>query len=55
MNVITNTGNDWNFEQYQKIDTIPTLQDFKKTVGDYLSWEVSNILKQQTTNESLGK
>ena len=55
MNVITNTGNDWNFEQYQKIDTIPTLQDFKKTVGNYLSWEVSNILKQQTTNESLGK
>ena len=55
MSVITDKGNDWNYEQYQKIDTIPTLQDFKKTVGDYLSWEVSNILKQQTPNESLGK
>ena len=29
------------------IDTKPTLEDFKKTVGDYLSWEVSNILKQK--------
>ena len=55
MNVITNKGNDWNFDQYQKIDTKPTLQDFKKTVGDYLAWEVSNILKQQTENETLGK
>jgi type I restriction enzyme M protein len=55
MSVITNKGNDWNYEQYQKIDTIPTIQDFKKTIGDYLSWEVSNILKQQTPNESLGK
>lgn len=55
MSVVTNKGNDWNYELYQKIDTIPTIQDFKKTVGDYLSWEVSNILKQQTPNESLGK
>lgn len=55
MSVITNKGNDWNYDQYQIIDTKPTLQDFKKTVGDYLSWEVSNILKQQSTDESLGK
>lgn len=55
MSVITPTGNDWNYDQYQKIDTKPTLQDFKKTVGDYLAWEVSNILKQQTDSESLGK
>ena len=55
MSVITNAGNDWNYDQYQKIDTKPTLQDFKKTVGDYLAWEVSNILKQQNENETLGK
>ena len=55
MSVITNKGNDWNYDQYQKIDTKPTLQDFKKTVSDYLAWEVSNILKQQNENESLGK
>lgn len=47
-------GTDWN--QTAPIDTKPTLQDFKKTVSDYLAWEVTNILKQQNTEEeSLGK
>lgn len=46
-------GADWN--QTAPIDTKPTLQDFKKTVSDYLAWEVSNILKQQDKSESLGK
>jgi hypothetical protein len=36
-------GADWN--QTAPIDTKPTLEDFKKTVSDYLAWEVSNILK----------
>lgn len=49
-------GTDWNFDQHKKIDTTPTLADFKKTVADYLAWEVSNILKNQTSeNETLGK
>ncbi|OUD12013.1 HsdM family class I SAM-dependent methyltransferase [Thioflexithrix psekupsensis] len=43
-------GADWN--QTAPIDTKPTLQDFKKTVSDYLAWEVSNLLKG---NDSLGK
>jgi len=47
MDVIADEGNDWNYDQHQKIDTKPTLQDFKNTVSDYLTWEVSNILKQQ--------
>lgn len=38
-------GADWN--QSAPMDTKPTLQDFKKTVSDYLAWEVSNILKSQ--------
>ena len=42
-----NNGADWN--QSAPIDTKPTLDDFKKTIGDYLSWEVSNILKGQET------
>lgn len=47
-------GTDWN--QTAPIDTKPTLQDFKKTVSDYLAWEVSNILKQQDKeDEGLGK
>jgi N-6 DNA Methylase/VRR-NUC domain len=47
-------GADWN--QAAPIDTKPTLQDFKKTVSDYLAWEVSNLLKQQRAkDEKLGK
>ncbi len=47
-------NSDWN--QSAPIDTKPTLQDFKKTVSDYLAWEVSNILRQQSVeDESLGK
>jgi len=47
-----NNGADWN--QSAPIDTKPTLADFKKTVSDYLAWEVSNLLKRQQEN-SLGK
>lgn len=49
------SGKDWN--QTAPIDTKPTLQDFKKTVSDYLAWEVSNLLKRQGNIEedSLGK
>lgn len=47
-------GADWN--QTAPIDTRPTLEDFKKTVSDYLAWEVSNLLKNQDTeDERLGK
>ena len=47
-------GADWN--QTAPIDTRPTLQDFKKTVSDYLAWEVSNLLKQQSNGDNgLGK
>ena len=40
-------GCDWNFTQHKKIDTKPTLADFKKTVADYLAWEVSQLLKKE--------
>ncbi|MDO4713238.1 MAG: N-6 DNA methylase [bacterium] len=47
-------GADWN--QTAPIDTKPTLDDFKKTVSDYLAWEVSNLLKKQDkTDDRLGK
>ena len=42
-----NAGCDWNFTQHKKIDTKPTLADFKKTVADYLAWEVSQLLKKE--------
>ncbi|WP_298609033.1 N-6 DNA methylase [uncultured Thiothrix sp.] len=46
-------GADWN--QSAPIDTKPTLADFKKTVSDYLAWEISNILKSHKDDDSLGK
>lgn len=47
-------GADWN--QTAPIDTKPTLTDFKKTIGDYLTWEVSCLLKNQSSEVNcLGK
>ncbi len=47
-------GADWN--QSAPIDSKPTIQDFKKTISDYLSWEVSTILKEQNIlGKSVGK
>jgi len=49
-----NNGADWN--QTAPIDRKPALNDFKKTVSDYLSWEVSNILKSENGDSNcLGK
>jgi len=49
---ITHSGADWNFDQHKSIDTRPTFNDFRKTVADYLSWEVEQLLKK---DDSLGK
>lgn len=46
-------GDDWN--QSAPVDTKPILEDFKKTVADYLAWEVSNIIKNNAENDRLGK
>ena len=40
---ITLNGNDWTFAQHNKIDNNHTIDDFKKTVKDFLSWKVSQI------------
>lgn len=42
-------GADWN--QTTPVETKPTLEDFKKTIGNYLSWEVSNILVTQNNDD----
>lgn len=45
-------GADWN--QTAPIDTKPTLADFKKTVADYISWEVSRLIKKESADGGLG-
>lgn len=47
-------GADWN--QTAPIDLLPSLDDFNRTVSDYLAWEVSNLLKNHPSGEDcLGK
>lgn len=49
-----NSGADWN--QSAPVDTTPTLADFKKTVADYLAWEVGNLLRnKKVAEDGLGK
>jgi hypothetical protein len=55
--VITDSGKDWNFEQHFinnkalvenaiTIESItPTEEDFKQTIAEFLSWEVSKVLQ----------
>lgn len=45
-------GTDWNQSSVQEIK--PTINDFKKTIGDYLAWEISSLLKSPGEN-CLGK
>ena len=42
---ITLNGDDWNYSQHQVLDIIPTEEDFKKTVAEYLSFKVNQLLK----------
>nr|WP_288651930.1 N-6 DNA methylase [uncultured Faecalibacillus sp.] len=42
---ITLNGDDWLFTQHQVINTTPTEEDFKRTVANYLSWKMSNLMK----------
>lgn len=47
-------GNDWTYGQHKKIETIPTEDDFRKVVKNYLAWRVSEVIKQEGGN-GLGK
>lgn len=47
-------GADWN--QSAPIEIKPTLKDFNKTINDYLSWEITSLLKNQNIEDNcLGK
>lgn len=49
---ITLSGSDWTYGQHQKIDTVPTEEDFQHVVREYLSWKVGQVLKGEN---GLGK
>lgn len=47
-------GNDWN--QMAPIDTKPSIDDFRNTVGTFLAWDISNLLlTEKVENDCLGK
>ena len=43
-------GDDWLFVQHQTLETIPTEDDFKAVVADYLSWKVGSLMKGGNSN-----
>jgi hypothetical protein len=48
------SGADWN--QSAPIDLNPKFDDFKKTISDYIAYEISDLLKnKKIIDESLGK
>jgi type I restriction-modification system DNA methylase subunit len=51
---ITLSGNDWTYDQHKEIEVIPTEEDFRKVVKDFLAWRVSEVIKQEGGN-GLGK
>lgn len=45
--LITDSGDDWNFEKHQVNDTSPTEEDFMLVIGEYLSFEISQLVKER--------
>ena len=43
MSCITDSGNDWNFENHLKPSPPPTEDDFRKVIIDYINWEIKRI------------
>lgn len=47
-NVIKDTislnGDDWTYDKHQSHNTIPTEADFRKSVSDYMAWQISRRL-----------
>ncbi|MBP3721986.1 MAG: N-6 DNA methylase [Selenomonadaceae bacterium] len=52
-NIDPENGADWN--QIAPLDITPTDEDFKSTVSNYLSWEITNIIRQNGGENELKK
>lgn len=42
---ITDKGDDWTFNQHKEVDLTPKEEDFERTVANYLSWKISELMK----------
>ena len=52
---ISLNGDDWTFSQHVVIDTKPSVEDYQKTVSNYLAWQISSLLRGHGDNNLLGK
>lgn len=43
-------GDDWLFVQHQSLDSVPTEDDFKAVISDYLSWKIGSLMKGGSAN-----
>lgn len=43
---ITDAGNDWNYASHEVTDTVPTEEDFLKTVGDFMQYELKMLMEE---------
>lgn len=48
---ITLNGDDWTYAQHKVIDVKPTIDDFKNSVKEYLTWKVSQVIQQENINK----
>lgn len=44
---ISLNGDDWTFNQHKRINIAPSEQDFKRTVIEYLTWSMGEVLKSE--------
>lgn len=47
---ITDSGADWNFDQHKTTEKKPGIDDLKRTVSDYLAWEVGRLFSPNVTS-----
>ena len=45
--IFNRIGADWTYNQHKQIDTMPSENEFKRTVANYLSWKLNEIFKNK--------
>lgn len=45
--IFNRIGADWTYNQHKQIDAMPSEDEFKRTVANYLSWKLNELLKNK--------
>lgn len=46
-------GNDWTYGQHQSHNAIPTESDFRKSVSEYMAWQLSSLLTDISQSDEM--